>query len=106
MDLHIKQVENKYREFNEAFEEIMADESEKAELEAAQEYEGQKYVTEKCSRQPIRVLFDKIIQSTKSECTKQQIIELIANMMRQWEVGFIELNVEQIEGYYSLVYRV
>lgn len=106
MDLHIKQGENKYREFNEAFEEIMADESEKAELEAAQEYEGQKYVTEKCSRQPIRVLFDKIIQSTKSECTKQQIIELIANMMRQWEVGFIELNVEQIEGYYSLVYRV
>lgn len=106
MDLHIKQVENKYRDFNEAFEEIIADESEKAELEAAQEYEGQKYIAEKRSRQSIRELFDKIIQSTKSECTKQQIIELIANMMRQWEVGFIELNVEQIEGYYSLVYRV
>lgn len=108
MKLYPKPLEIKYRSLNDAFEETIAEEGEKSELDAYQEYAGQKYVSEIQLRQPIRNLFEKIEQSSGLQYNDREIIELVADILRHMDLGAVSVGSERRNDNcdcFSCVYR-
>lgn len=108
MKLYTEPLQIKYRTFIDAFEETIADEGENSELDAYKEYAGQKYVAEIRLRQPIRKLFEKIEQSSSLQYNDQEIVELVADVLRYMDLSAISVGSERRDDDYdcfTCVYR-
>lgn len=78
----------------EAFEEIIAQESEQSELSAYNDFVNQKLRKMSQLRKPLKTLFGKIVQSTASQGAHKSVTGMVADMLRQMDMGAISVGAE------------
>lgn len=87
-----------YNTLSEAFEDIVACESEESELKAYNDFLIQNLSEEVKLKKSIRSLFSRIEQSPILKYNDQEIVELVANMLRQMDMGEISIGSDSKNG--------
>ena len=88
----------KYTSLSEAFEEAIANEGEELELKANNDFLNQNLSVEVKPRKDVRNLFSRIEQSPVMKYNDREIVELVANMLRQMDMGEISLGADSRNG--------
>lgn len=95
-----------YNVLEEAFEEIIACEGEQSEFNAYNDFKNQKMHVITQPRKAIRTLFGQIEQKTASLDIFKSVTGLVADILRQMDMGAISVGITPDNDSYHCVYRI